>query len=86
MQGIQYSNDSNKEELNGHEGAILLIGAMFRLTAQDLRYGTNEVKRNARAFLKSKWFLSLCDGMDVDPLYVKKLIKSSKVKSRNSYE
>ena len=86
MQRIQYSNNTDQEDLNGHEGTILLVGAIFRLTAQDLRYGTKNVKRNARAFLKSRWFNFLCEGMDVDPSYVKRLIKDSKVKSRNRYE
>jgi len=88
MQGIKCSSNTNQEKSveTGYEGTLQLVGAMFRLAAQDLKYGTGRVKKSARIFIDSPWFSFLCDGMNVESSYVKKLIKGSRVRKRNNYE
>jgi hypothetical protein len=64
-----------------------MIMTMFRITAQDIKYGDKKVIRSARKFLHSKWFFEICDYTNLDPISTRKIIqKGSKVSSRNSYE
>jgi hypothetical protein len=74
------NNDEQRElEL---EGLINLIGALFRLTSQDIRLGDNKAKE----FLDSEWFIEICNSLQLGPERVKLLILKSPVKSRVSYE
>ena len=64
-----------------------LIMAMFRLTAQDLKYGNGEIKREAKKFLRSSWFRNLCNGMNLDVVHVRNVIvRSGRVRTRGTYE
>jgi hypothetical protein len=65
-----------------YSGVLLLIGAMFRLAAQDVRYGKED---EVLEFVESEWFLEICDCLELDPKDVKKRIFSSKVKQRSEY-
>ncbi len=61
--------------------------AMFRLAAQDIKYGNKEARRDARKFLKSEWFSELCENINLDSTMVQNVIlKSTKISSRTSYE
>lgn len=64
------------------EGLINVIGALFRLTSQDIRMGSQEAKE----FIESDWFESICNGLQLSPQKVKILILNNTVKSRVSYE
>ena len=66
---------------------LSLIMTMFRVTAQDIKYGNGKIKRDARKFLKSAWFKELCTNMNLDHERVKTIIlNSKKTGSRSSYE
>ena len=59
-----------------------LIGAIFRLAAQDMKYGrVGEVME----FVESEWFIDLCEDLNLDYKDVKKLIYSKKVLQRQEY-
>jgi hypothetical protein len=64
-----------------------LVMTIFRVTAQDIKYGDEETKREALIFLESEWFEEMCCNMGLDYKRVKKLISSkSKVSPRSVYE
>jgi len=86
MQRIKYETNTDKEEFLDYYGMALLVGALFRLTAQDLKFGNKRTKKNVQQFLSSEWFDCLCSGINVESSYVKKLILSSRVKTRSNYE
>jgi hypothetical protein len=65
-----------------YEGTVNLIAALFRLTAQDIRFGDEKAKE----FLDTQWFEDLCDGINVKPKTVRFYILNKKVKSRVTYE
>ena len=69
-----------------YSGFLNLIIAIFRLTAQDLRYGNAKSKQEANEFLESQWFEDLCDVFSTDPKIVKYRIKNSPVSWRERYE
>lgn len=78
--------DAISKELN-YFGALNLIMAIFRLTAQDLKYGNKEIRKEAKKFLRSIWFEDLCDGMNLNSDRVKNIIiKSDRVSTRGKYE
>ena len=68
------------------EGLSNLIGAMFRLVAQDIRYGNFESKKSAIEFLESDWYKEICDMLGVDYKNMKRLILNNKIAWRNKYE
>lgn len=67
-------------------GMMNLIAAIIRLTSQDLKFGSKEIKKEANKFLYSRWFSEICDAMNYSPKEVRKLIRHSKVSWRNQYE
>ena len=67
-------------------GFANLIIAIFRVTAQDLRYGNVKARREANDFLRSQWFEDLCEVFYTDPKVIKKRIKTSQVRWREVYE
>jgi len=69
-------------------GLINLVLAIFRYTAQDLRYGSPANKKDAEEFLNSWWFRELCDvfGTGIDPKKVAKMIRENPVSWRDKYE
>ena len=67
-------------------GLANLIIAIFRLTAQDLRYGNANAKREANEFLESQWFEDLCEIFKTDPKIIRYRIKHSPVSWREVYE
>lgn len=75
------------EDIPGNEGSyygtLALIGAMFRLAAQDYKFGRAE---EVECFLVSIWFEDICDSMNLDPDEVRDLIKQGKVKHREEYQ
>lgn len=82
----EYQIDTIPKNLE-YLGALNLIMAILRLTAQDLKYGNKEIKKDAKKFLSSDWFEDLCDGMDLNSNHVKDvIIKSNAVRTRGSYE
>jgi hypothetical protein len=74
--------DTNHQEEVECEGMINLIAALFRLTAQDIKLGSQD----ARKFVESEWFEEICDGIQVNPSTFRTYILYNKVKSRVSYE
>jgi myosin heavy subunit len=70
-----------KDELES-DAMLNLIAAMLRLTAQDIRLGSDEAKE----FLYSEWFETICDGLRVDIDHMRKAILNDKIKSRTTYE
>jgi len=86
MQQNEYQIDTISKELK-YLSSLNLIMAMFRLAAQDLKYGNKDVKRDAKKFLRSTWFKELCSGIDLDASHVRNvIIESDKVSIRGSYE
>jgi myosin heavy subunit len=76
--------DNNNISLNDgvYDGYLQLVGAIFRLCSQDVKYGrVNDVAY----FVDSQWFEDLCDYIEIDPKEVKKRIFSKKVKQRAEY-
>jgi hypothetical protein len=67
-------------------GFANLIIAIFRLTAQDLRYGNAKSKAEANAFLESQWFEDLCEVFYTDPKVIRHRIRTSPVSWREVYE
>lgn len=67
-------------------GLVGLILAMFRGTAQDLRYGNKKAKKDANAFLASQWFKDLCVVFPTDPKRIEYMIRYNKVAWRDKYE
>jgi hypothetical protein len=74
-------DEDSQSDLN-YDGVVNLIGALLRLTSQDIRYGSTE----ARQFLSSEWFETICDGLQVEPFKIRRMILLNNVKSRISYE
>lgn len=72
-----YCNDSD-----AYVGVLSLIGAMFRLAAQDAKYGRRE---EVLEFVESEWFVEICDCLELNPNDVKERIFTSKVKQRDEY-
>lgn len=86
MRKNEYQINTISEE-SKYLSALNLIMAMFRLTAQDLKYGNKEIKQGAREFLKSYWFKELCEGINLDSGHVKEIItKKDRVSIREAYE
>ena len=78
--------DDNQVRIN-YLCTLGLVMTMFRVTAQDIRYGNKEVKEDAKKFLNSDWFEELCNEMDLDHERVKSIIlHSHRTSSRSSYE
>jgi hypothetical protein len=72
-------------------GFVNLILAIFRYTAQDLKYGTPELKRQAEEFLSGEdswWFVEMCDvfGGETDIDNIRKMIRENSVSWRDKYE
>ena len=67
-------------------GLVGLILAMFRGTAQDLRYGNKKAKKSANEFLASQWFKDLCGIFPTDPKRIEYMIRNNKVAWRDKYE
>jgi hypothetical protein len=67
-------------------GVLQLVLAIFRYTAQDLRYGNESIKKEALDFLESEWFDELCEYFNYSPCEVKHLILYSPISWRNKYE
>jgi len=67
-------------------GFANLIIAIFRLTAQDLRYGNAKAKAEANEFLESQWFEDLCDVFRTDHKIIEHRIRNSPVSWREVYE
>lgn len=65
-----------------YQGYLQLIGAVFRLCAQDVKFGKVD---DVTDFIESEWFQDLCDYLDVETTAVKKQIFSGKVKHRAEY-
>jgi hypothetical protein len=65
---------------------VNLMIALFRITAQDLRYGNDNFKQEANEFLDSEWFIVICDAMNLEYNEVRRLIKRGKPRNRRSYE
>jgi hypothetical protein len=69
-----------------YNGILSLIGAMFRLAAQDLKFGGKNGRRaEALEFIESEWFSDLCCYMNVDTNRVRKLILNGRVRQREEY-
>ncbi len=67
-------------------GFVTLILAIFRLTAQDIKFGNVKVKKDAYEFLYSDWFNELCSIFDTDPKVIRKRIIKNPVSWREIYE
>jgi len=81
-----YSNEENFSEIE-YLSTLNLIMALFRVTAQDLKYGDKIIKKEATRFLNSLWFREICINMCLEPDDVKRIIiKSKRTGSRTSYE
>lgn len=86
MQQNECQDDTISKELK-YLSALNLIMAMFRLAAQDLKYGNKDMKRDAKKFLRSAWFKELCSVINLDASHVRNvIIESDKVSIRGSYE
>ena len=72
----------NQSTEGTYQGALQLVGAIFRQCAQDVKYGK---VYDVMVFVESEWFYDLCDYINVQPEDVKKRIFSSKVKQRSEY-
>lgn len=83
MYHSEYEKDIIRED---YLAVLNLLGALFRLTSQDLRHGTKAVKKEAKEFLSSDWFNDICDYTNLNPETTRNLIRYSKVKSRTNYE
>lgn len=75
------------EELSDSHGSFhgtrALIGAMFRLAAQDYKFGDKE---DVEIFIHSEWFEELCDGLNLNSTRVRELIIKGNVKHREEYQ
>jgi hypothetical protein len=67
-----------------YNGVLSLIGAIFRLAAQDYKYSESR-RIEVIEFTESEWFLDICDSLEVSPKEVKKRIYGGKVKQRSEY-
>jgi hypothetical protein len=86
MKGMSSSDDEIKSRIE-YLCTLSLIMTMFRVTAQDLKYGNVKTKKEAKKFLESDWFNEICVNMGLGTERVKKLIITSKrTGSRTSYE
>ena len=74
------------QESDLETGIIYLIMSLFRLTAQDLKYGDKQIKGEALRFIDSDWFVYLCDGLNLESNYVRRLILNGMVKWRKEYD
>jgi hypothetical protein len=64
------------------EAILKILAALLRLTSQDIRLGDPE----ATEFINSEWFNTICEYLGLNTDKVKKIILTSPVKSRTSYE
>ena len=67
-------------------GLIGIILAIFRCTAQDLKYGNKKTKKSANEFLASRWFEDLCGVFSIDKRKIEYMIRYNKVSWRDKYE
>jgi len=65
---------------------VSLVAAIFRLTAQDIRFGKVEIKQEALEFLETELFIDMCDAFHFDPKETKRLILESPIVWRKTYE
>jgi hypothetical protein len=86
MQGEKYQSNPNQQDELEIVGYTQLIGAIFRLTSQDLKFGNEENSGSAKIFVDSTWFTSICEGFCLNPMQVKGMIIETGVKSRKNYE
>jgi hypothetical protein len=79
--------EDEPSEDHGYTSVLGLVMTIFRLTAQDLKYGNTEIKNDAIEFLESAWFDEMCSNMNLDSDRVRRIIVTSqKTSSRTSYE
>ena len=87
MRENRYQDNSIQEGIIEYTCILNFIMAMFRLTAQDIKYGDKIIKKDARKFLKSAWFNELCENVNLGPDRVRyAILHSDKISSRSSYE
>ena len=67
-------------------GLINLILAIFRYTAQDIRYGSKKNREEALEFLETEFFDHLCSIFTIDKRRIRKMIKENPVSWRDKYE
>ena len=67
-------------------GSLNLVAAIFRCTAQDIRYGNSAAKKDARIFLESQWFEDLCEIFNVGPERTRNMILYNQIAWRSKYE
>ena len=66
-----------------YDGVVQLIGAIFRLCAQDMKYGDN---KEVLQFVRSDWFVDLCEYLGLNPKEVRKrILTSKKIRQRMEY-
>lgn len=65
---------------------VNLMAAVFRLTAQDLKYGNDQIHKEAVDFLDSGWFMVICDSLNLEAIEVRRLIENGNPRNRRSYE
>ena len=68
------------------DGFPLLICAMLRYAAQDYRQGQYWDKKSAEHFLKTDWFVLICEGVNLEPKVVENLVKNVPVRRRLYYD
>ena len=69
-----------------YDGIVNLIGAMFRLAAQDLKFGNTKTKAEAIEFLNSERFKELCESINVNADKMRRLIMTKKARKREEYQ
>jgi len=79
---LEKSENSFVSEEDFYLNTLSLIGALFRLAAQDLKYGD---KKEVLEFLESEWFEELCSNMNLESKEVKRLIMTSNILQRMEY-
>ncbi len=68
------------------EGLLNLIGAMLRLTSQDIKIGNKSYKEEAIDFLTTQWYEDICEGMSIAKDRMNLWIIRGELASRCSYE
>ena len=64
-----------------------LIMTMFRLTAQDIKYGDKDLSKQAKRFLSSRWFVQICECTNLDPIQTKYIIlHNTRISGRRAIE
>jgi hypothetical protein len=86
MQREKHQDQSDTKDDVIIVGYTQLIGAVLRLTSQDLKFGSKDSIRSARRFVRSPWFSFICEGLCLNPEQVRKLINTTGVKGRKNYE